>query len=98
MLTNRSCFHRLHQAHVIDPDWCEVSEQVKTTIYSAMKVVESLVKEDTANFKEFGYLQATHYNAWKGKDVQPILAGRPDFKSTGKDFYIINMFSYSREQ
>ena len=54
-----------------------------------MKVVENLVKEDTANFKEFGYLQATHYNAWKGKDVQPILAGRPDFKSTGKDFYII---------
>ena len=83
---NLSCFHRLHQAHVIDPNWCEVSEQVKTTIYSAMKVVESFVKEDTANFKEFGYLQTTHYNAWKGKDVQPILAGKPDFKSTGKDF------------
>ena len=54
-----------------------------------MKVVESLVKEDTANFKEFGYLQTTHYNAWKGKDVQPILAGKPDFKSTGKYFYYI---------
>ena len=41
------------------------------------------MKEDAANFKEFGYLQATHYNSWKGKDVQPILSGKPDFKSTG---------------
>ena len=75
---------RLHQAHVIDPKWCEVPLEVKTNIYTALKAVENIVREDAANFKEFGYLQATHYNAWKGKDVQPILSGKPDFKSTGK--------------
>jgi hypothetical protein len=56
---------------------------MKTNIYTALKVVENIVNEDAANLKEFGYLQATHYNAWKGKDVQPILSGKPDFKSTG---------------
>ena len=77
-------YFRLHQAHVIDPSWCEVSLETKTNIYSAMKVVENYIKEDATNIKEFTYLQATHYNAWKGKEVQPILSGKPDFKSTGK--------------
>ena len=74
---------RLHQAHVIDPQWSEVPLDVKTSIYSALKAVENIIKEDASNFKEFGYLQATHYNAWKGNYVQPILSGKPDFKSTG---------------
>ena len=65
---------------------------MKTNIYSALKLVESIVKEDAANFKEFGYLQATHYNAWKGKDVQPILSGKPDFKSTGKHLVEVTLY------
>ena len=75
---------RLHQAHVIDPLWCEVPLEMKTSIYTALKAAENIVKENTVNYKEFGYLQATHYNAWKGRDIQPILSGKPDFKSTGE--------------
>ena len=86
IFSNYACvIFRLHQVHVLDPRWCEVPLDMKTNIYSTLKLVENIVKDDAANFKEFGYLQATHYNAWKGKDVQPILSGKPDFKSTGND-------------
>ena len=80
-------FSRLHQAHVIDPLWCEVSQEMKTSMYTALKSAESIVKDNTMNYKEYEYLQATHYNAWKGKEIQPILSGKPDFKSTGNVKY-----------
>ena len=79
---------RLHQSHVIDPKWCEAPEKIKTDVYSAMKHAEIFIKDDSTNVKEFDYLQVTHYNAWKGKDIQPILTGKPDFKSTGKELCI----------
>lgn len=76
--------YRSHQEHVIDPLWCEQTQETKSSIYNALKAAENVVKDNTINFKEFEYLQATHFNAWTGKEVQPILSGKPDFKSTGK--------------
>ena len=73
---------RSDQAHVVDPSWCDVPLKIKTDIYSALKNVENEVKEDEDKFKEFRYFQGNHFNAWKGKDVQPILSGNPGFRFT----------------
>ena len=90
--------YRSHQEHVIDPLWCEQTQETKSSIYNALKAAENVVKDNTINFKEFEYLQATHFNAWTGKEVQPILSGKPDFKSTGKLDFILELATYRRMQ
>ena len=68
---------------------------MKTSMYTALKSAESIVKDNTMNYKEYEYLQATHYNAWKSKEIQPILSGKPDFKSTGSVRYVLTLTAWA---